>query len=51
VKELATLAADGIFKPVIDQVYPFTKMKEAHARAETGHKTGSVVVTLNETML
>ncbi len=49
VRELASLAEAGTFKAVIDQVFPFAKMKEAHALAETGHKRGSVVVTLNDT--
>jgi len=48
VRELASLSAAGTFKPVIDQVLPFSKMREAHALAETGHKRGSVVVTLND---
>jgi len=49
VRELASLAEAGTFKAVIDQVFPFARMKEAHALAETGHKRGSVVVTLNDT--
>ncbi|MBL8983512.1 MAG: zinc-binding dehydrogenase, partial [Gemmatimonadetes bacterium] len=40
------LAADGAFTPVIDQVYPFTQIVEAHRRVETGRKRGSVVVTM-----
>ena len=48
VRELAALAAAGNFKQVIDQVFPFARMREAHALAETGHKRGSVVVTLND---
>ena len=46
VKNLVTLAAEGIFKPVIDQVFPFDKMREAHALVETGHKRGDVVVSV-----
>jgi len=49
VRELASLAEAGTFKSVIDQVFPCARMKEAHALAETGHKRGSVVVTLNDT--
>ncbi len=49
VKELAALAAGGDFQPVIDQVFPFAKMREAHALAESGHKRGSAVVTLTDT--
>lgn len=43
---LADLADKGHFKPVIDKVYPFEKMAEAHAHVDTGHKKGSVVVTV-----
>ena len=43
---LADLAEKGHFKPVIDKVYPFEKMAEAHAHVDTGHKKGSVVVTV-----
>jgi len=48
VRELAALATGGDFQPVIDQVFPFANMREAHALVETGHKRGSVVVTLND---
>jgi NADPH:quinone reductase-like Zn-dependent oxidoreductase len=43
---LAKLAEAGEFKPVIDQVYPFEQMVEAHRRVDSGHKRGSVVVSL-----
>lgn len=46
---LAKLAETGAVRPVIDSTYPFTRIADAHARAETGHKTGSVVVTQAET--
>jgi len=42
--ELARRAAEGRFKPLIDQVYPFTEMRAAHGRVDGGHKRGSVVV-------
>lgn len=44
---LAKLAEAGEFKPVIDQVYPFENMVEAHRRVDSGHKRGSVVVSLD----
>lgn len=47
VAELVAMAAAGVFKPVIDRMFPFEKMREAHALVETGHKRGSVVVTLS----
>jgi NADPH:quinone reductase-like Zn-dependent oxidoreductase len=41
---LVAIAAEGAFTPVIDQVYPFEQIVEAHRRVETGRKRGSVVV-------
>jgi NADPH:quinone reductase-like Zn-dependent oxidoreductase len=41
---LAALAAAGRFRPLIDRVLPFTALPEAHARADSGRKRGSVVV-------
>lgn len=43
---LAEIAAAGAFTPVIDQVYPFEQIVDAHRRVETGRKRGSVVVTI-----
>ena len=43
---LAALAAQGHFVPVIDQTFPLEQIAEAHARVETGHKCGNVVVTM-----
>ena len=43
---LAKLAETGVVRPVIDSTYPFARIADAHARVETGHKTGSVVVTV-----
>lgn len=34
-----------VFKPVIDHVYPFERIVEAHAHVDTHHKKGNVVVT------
>jgi NADPH:quinone reductase-like Zn-dependent oxidoreductase len=48
VRELSKLAEEGRLKPVIDGVYRFGQMAEAHARAETGRKRGCVVVSLIE---
>jgi NADPH:quinone reductase-like Zn-dependent oxidoreductase len=41
---LAALAAIGRFRPLIDRVLPFAALPEAHARADSGRKQGSVVV-------
>jgi len=46
VRELARLAEAEVLKPVIDRVYGFTQMAEAHALVETGRKRGSVVVSV-----
>jgi NADPH:quinone reductase-like Zn-dependent oxidoreductase len=43
---LADLAAAGSYKPVIDRVYPFDQIVEAHRHVDLGHKKGSVVVTM-----
>ncbi len=43
---LAKLAESGAVRPLIDSTYPFARIADAHARVETGHKTGSVVVTV-----
>lgn len=43
------LAERGLFRPPIDSVYPFEALPEAHARADTGRKRGSLVVMLEET--
>jgi NADPH:quinone reductase-like Zn-dependent oxidoreductase len=43
--KLMELAGSGELKPVIDSVYPFEQIAEAHRRVDTGHKAGSVVVT------
>ena len=44
IPQLAELAASGVLKPVIDRVYSFEQLPEAHAYVETGRKKGSVVV-------
>ncbi|MHA2106614.1 MAG: NAD(P)-dependent alcohol dehydrogenase [Candidatus Hodarchaeales archaeon] len=37
---------DGKIKPVIDQVYPLSKIAEAHRHYETGHAKGRVVISI-----
>lgn len=44
VRELADLAAQGRFLPVIDRVLPWTSFREAHALVEQRHKAGSIVL-------
>ncbi|QUQ66999.1 NADP-dependent oxidoreductase [Kutzneria sp. CA-103260] len=38
------LAAEGKFRTVIDRVFPFTDIAEAHTRSEQGHARGKIVV-------
>ncbi len=41
---LADMAAKGALRPVIDRVYPFDQITQAHAHVGGGHKAGNVVV-------
>jgi len=43
---LAELAEAGAYKPVIDRIYPFDRIVDAHAHVETRRKRGNVVITL-----
>lgn len=42
--ELARLAAEGRFRPVVDTAIPFHRIHEAHAFAEAGRKRGNLVI-------
>ncbi|MFN7130755.1 MAG: NAD(P)-dependent alcohol dehydrogenase [Myxococcales bacterium] len=44
--ELAQLVEAGKFRPVIDRTFPLERIAEAHALVDSGHKRGSVVVTV-----
>lgn len=44
---LRELAESGAYKPVIEGIYPFERIAEAHARVDSGHKVGNVVVTFD----
>ncbi|MDP2356206.1 MAG: NAD(P)-dependent alcohol dehydrogenase [Beijerinckiaceae bacterium] len=44
--ELRRFAESGDYKPLIDSVYDFEEMREAHTRTDTGRKRGSVVVRI-----
>ena len=46
VRWLVARAAEGTYRAVIDGVYPFARIAEAHARVDSGRKRGSVVITL-----
>ena len=43
---LAGLCEAGAFDPPIDSVFPLIDIAKAHARVDTGRKTGAVVVTM-----
>jgi NADPH:quinone reductase-like Zn-dependent oxidoreductase len=45
-RELARIAEAGAFKPVIGARYDLAHIAQAHAVVDTGHKRGSVVVTV-----
>lgn len=48
VRELARLADEGAYMPLVDRVYPFSEMPAAHAHVATGRKKGSVVVRVSQ---
>jgi NADPH:quinone reductase-like Zn-dependent oxidoreductase len=47
-EQIAALMASGRLRGVIDGHYPLERIADAHARVETRHKTGSVIVTVGE---
>jgi NADPH:quinone reductase-like Zn-dependent oxidoreductase len=46
VRFMGELAALGRFEPVIDRIYSLKDAASAHAHVETGHKKGSVIISL-----
>jgi len=46
-KFLKQLAESGRVKSVIDKIYLFEKLAEAHRYVETGRKKGNVIITIN----
>lgn len=41
------LFADGKAKPVIDSIFPFEKVRDAHARMDDGHHIGKIVLQMD----
>ncbi len=44
--DVVAMAAAGVLRPLIDSQFPFSALPQAHARVDSHHKRGSVVVTL-----
>jgi NADPH:quinone reductase-like Zn-dependent oxidoreductase len=45
-EELASLAASGALRVVVDRIFPFAELAAAHRYVDEGHKVGNVVVLL-----
>ena len=45
-EDLKRIIEAGAYKPVIGQVLPLSRIAEAHALVDTGHKRGNVIVTV-----
>jgi NADPH:quinone reductase-like Zn-dependent oxidoreductase len=43
---ITELVAAGALRPVIDRTYPLEETPDAHRHVDTGHKRGSVVITM-----
>ncbi len=46
-RALVAQVASGAFRPLIGQVLPLNRIREAHALVDTGHKRGSVVLRVS----
>ncbi len=44
VQQLVDLYQRGVYRPLIDSVFPMSQIVDAHRRVDSGHKSGSVVV-------
>lgn len=46
-RALAELAENGALRPIIDRVFPFERIVDAHRYVDTGHKKGNVLLLLD----
>ena len=44
--QITSLIDDGVIRPVVDRVFPFSATKDAMAYVEAGRARGKVVVSL-----
>lgn len=47
-EQIKELAENGNFRPVIDRTYRFEQIVEAHEYADSGQKTGNLVIQISE---
>jgi NADPH:quinone reductase-like Zn-dependent oxidoreductase len=48
VRAIVELVREGAYRSVIDETLPLSRIAEAHALVDGGHKRGSLVVTMDE---
>jgi len=46
-QHVVPLLASGAVRPVIDSVFPFDRVREAHQRIESNESFGKVVLTID----
>ena len=44
--DVFNLIEKGEIQPVLDRIYPFERITDAHYYVEKGHKKGNVVITI-----